>query len=253
LQAFPSQRHGAVVADDAQSNFTRQTYRNTANDCSTFGVRLLRNVRHRRPTGRLCSALLSSCPGLVPWAFAGHTQSTGLFVSGIAPPDRAAPDLLLDFASLLTSDPGDAPQNANRAKPKRLGAICLPAWSGRGWRRSWEHHLLRLGAVGLAALSAACRLPDLLGRNGSLAYTLLLCQCHFESLELKGQGYMWRGRPVFDTVPVSRTGGRVEPMRPAGCCLHPCTEPPGRSWRNTGLQARKLPLLFVANHCVRPA
>jgi len=60
----------------------------------------------------------------VPWAFAGHTQSTGLFVSGIAPPDRAAPDLLLDFASLLTSDPGDAPQNANRAKPKRLGAIC---------------------------------------------------------------------------------------------------------------------------------
>lgn len=118
-------------------------------------------------------------------------------------PHRAAPDLLLDFASLLTSDPGDAPQNANRAKPKRLGAICLPAWSGRGWRRSWEHHLLRLGAVGLAALSAACRLSDLLGRNGSLAYTLLLCQCHFDSLELKGQGYMWRGRPVFDAVPVS--------------------------------------------------
>jgi len=39
-------------------------------------------------------------------------------------------------------------------------------------------------------------------------------------------------------------------MQPAGCCLHPCTEPPGRSWRCTGLQARKLPLLSVANYRV---
>jgi hypothetical protein len=129
--------------------------------------------------GALCSAHAQDlCPERSP-----GTQSTGLFVVWDHSPGRAAPDLILDFASPLTSDQATAPQNANRAKPKRLGAISCQSWSGRRWRRSWSHRLRGLGAVGLAALSAACRLSDLLGRNGSLAYTLLLCQCHFEPLE----------------------------------------------------------------------
>ncbi|MEI2677369.1 MAG: tripartite tricarboxylate transporter substrate binding protein [Burkholderiaceae bacterium] len=38
---------------------------------------------------------LCSCPGLVPWAFAGHTQSTGLFVSGITRPIGLRPTCFL--------------------------------------------------------------------------------------------------------------------------------------------------------------
>jgi type I restriction-modification system DNA methylase subunit len=73
---------------------------------------------------------------------------------------------------------------ASRAtKPTWLGAGCGPERSGRRRRRRGRHHLRRLGAVGLAALSAACRLSDLFGRNGSLAHALLLCQCHVDPLK----------------------------------------------------------------------
>ena len=88
----------------------------------------------------------------------------------------------------LTGDPGvelpwDRLNSARATKRKPLGAICWPEWSGRRWRRSWSHRLRGLGAVRLAALSAACRLSDLFGRNGSLAYALLLCQCHLDPFE----------------------------------------------------------------------
>jgi hypothetical protein len=70
--------------------------------------------------------------------------------------------------------PSDRLSSDQATKPKRLGAICrLESQSARRWRRRWKDHLRWLGAIRLAALSAACRLSDLLGRNGSLAYALL--------------------------------------------------------------------------------
>jgi len=65
----------------------------------------------------------------------------------------------------------------------RPGAIWLLEKSGRRWRRSWRQRFRWLRAVRLVALSAACRLSDLFGRDGSLAYALLLCQCHFDPFE----------------------------------------------------------------------
>ena len=85
--------------------------------------------------------------------------------------------------SWVSAGERDRLSHTQAAKPKWLGAICLRVSSGRRWRRGWGHCLRGLSAVGLVALSAACRLSDLFGRNGSLAYSLLLCQCHLDPFE----------------------------------------------------------------------
>jgi hypothetical protein len=109
---------------------------------------------------------------------------------------HVAVDIVLnDMATSRTLEPDVVPalrqfelpqarsSRARATKPKRLGAICRPVQSGRCWRRSRSHRFRGLGAVGLAALSAACRLSDLLGRNGSFSYALLLGQCHLDPFE----------------------------------------------------------------------
>lgn len=80
-------------------------------------------------------------------------------------------------------------------QPARLGALCGPDPSGRRRRRRGEHHLRRLGAVGLAALPAAGRLADLFRRDGSLADALFLCQCHVRSSRVKEPEHTVARRP----------------------------------------------------------
>ncbi len=68
-----------------------------------------------------------SCPGLAPWALAKHKQSTGLFVSGLAPPP------------LLRSRGHPTHPARHRVGARRWGASHGVAKVGWGWLwRAWE-------------------------------------------------------------------------------------------------------------------